>query len=124
LFLRRKITELFIDIPRHMITAPVLTFEKLAALKEEGAAAMYHAYWFGVTYTFRCPECQEINFQHVAINVETMDLAKLNQRINREDLFCQFCQAHLPDGVPVEVESKLDTPQSLKNQGFPLPDDI
>jgi hypothetical protein len=85
---------------------------------------MYYAYWFGVTYTFTCPKCQEINFEKAAVNLATIDAAKLNQRINQQVLLCQFCQARLPDGVHVEVESKLDTPQSLKNQGFPLPADI
>lgn len=85
---------------------------------------MYHTYWFGVTFTFTCPKCQQINFEKAAVNSETTDLAKLDQRINQEVLLCQFCRTPLPDGVHVEVESKLDTPQSLKNQGFPLPVDI
>ena len=52
---------------------------------------MYHAYWFGVTYTFTCPKCQEINFEKAAINLETIDQAKLNRRINEQFIRCQFC---------------------------------
>jgi hypothetical protein len=47
---------------------------------------MYHIYWFGVTYTFTCPKCKQINFHKVAINAETADVAKLNQQINRQKL--------------------------------------
>jgi hypothetical protein len=85
---------------------------------------MYHAYWFGVTYTFTCAACHEINFAKAAINSETTNTAKLNQQFNRKILFCQYCRSPIADGVHIDVEAKLETPESLKNQGFPLPADI
>ncbi len=80
-------------------------------------------FWFGVTYTFVCPNCQKMNVEKAGINSATDDPDKLNQKINQQLLSCQRCKTVLPNGTQVAVDVAPGTNESLRKQGFPLPPD-
>jgi hypothetical protein len=82
---------------------------------------MKHAYWFGVKYSFACPTCKKLSEEKAGVNSPTDDKNKLQHRINREMLKCQFCQQVPPNGTNIVVEVNPGTLQSLRAAGYPFP---
>jgi len=78
----------------------------------------FHEHWYGVTYTFTCPQCHRISEEKAAVNSPTSDLVQLQQSINRHCPVCQECAASAVVGTEVTVLLVVATPQSLLENGY------
>jgi hypothetical protein len=85
---------------------------------------MAKPYWFGVTYTFDCPQCSKVSSEKVAVNSDTNEPEKVNAALKRERLFCQNCSAPLQGKAKVMVNVQPGTLEQLRKADFPLPEDL
>jgi hypothetical protein len=79
---------------------------------------MASSYWFGASFAFTCPNCKRLSSEKLLIDSPTDDQGAISQRLTRETLTCQLCQATLLAGVDVQVEVLPGSIEYLKSQGF------
>ena len=81
-------------------------------------------FWFGVTFTFVCPNCSEPQSELATVSSPTDDPQKISARLNSEKLACRHCHKSLPHGIPVQVHVSGGTLAQLKSAGFPIPKNL
>jgi len=84
---------------------------------------MHHPYWFGVTYSFRCPFCCKLTTEREVVNSPSTDMVEVIKLSNYKNLKCLHCKKPLQDGISATVDLKPATLESLRAEGFPVPPD-
>jgi hypothetical protein len=81
-------------------------------------------FWFGVTYTFVCPQCSEANSECATVSSPTDDPKKINPVLDQQKLVCRRCRIEPTPGIPVAVNVEPGTPEQLRTAGFPFPGNL
>jgi hypothetical protein len=83
---------------------------------------MDRPHWFGVDISFECPSCKHPSEGKLALSVTVPnDYSSLREFMGQERLMCCNCHQEPSLGVQVRVQFHADTPEKLKQLGYPLP---
>jgi hypothetical protein len=81
-----------------------------------------NGFWFGIAWTFKCPQCEVQSNEKGSIRFLSEDPRELREFLTQQSATCMNCGKTPPQGVEVEVQAIKAPLVVLRELGYAVPD--